>query len=74
MDKDYQQMFNILEEYLKDRVQDIDLTILEAVKQRKTAKVLALRNIYAVLYMLNLVLWYRGKRLRIIKRNLMRFL
>lgn len=38
MDKDYQQMFNILEEYLKDRVQDIDLTILEAVKQRKNGK------------------------------------
>lgn len=38
MDKDYQQMFNILEEYLKDRVQDIDLTILEAVEQRKSGK------------------------------------
>lgn len=38
MDKDYQQMFNILEEYLKDRVQDIELTILEAVKQRKNGK------------------------------------
>ena len=31
-------MFNILEEYLKDRVQDIDLTILEAVEQRKNGK------------------------------------
>lgn len=38
MDKDYQQMFNILEEYLIDRVQDIDLTILEAVEQRRSGK------------------------------------
>lgn len=38
MNKDYQQMFNILEEYLKNRVQDIDLTILEAVEQRKNGK------------------------------------
>lgn len=38
MDKDYQQMFNILEEYLIDKVQDIDLTILEAVEQRKNGK------------------------------------
>lgn len=38
MNKDYQQMFNILEEYLKNKVQDIDLTILEAVEQRKNGK------------------------------------
>ena len=31
-------MFNILDEYLKDKVQDIDLTILEAVEQRKNGK------------------------------------
>ena len=31
-------MFNILEEYLKDKVQDIDLTILEAVNARKNGK------------------------------------
>lgn len=38
MKKDYVQMFNILEKYLKDRVQDIDLTILEAVNARKNGK------------------------------------
>ncbi len=31
-------MFNILEEYLKDKVQGIDLTILEAVNARKNGK------------------------------------
>lgn len=36
--KDYVQMFNILDEYLKDKVQDIDVTILEAVKSRKDGK------------------------------------
>lgn len=35
---EYNKMFNILEEYLKDKVQDIDLTILEAVEQRKNGK------------------------------------
>lgn len=35
---EYNKMFNILEEYLKDRIQDIDLTILEAVEQRKNGK------------------------------------
>lgn len=38
MKKDYVQMFNILEKYLKDKVQDIDLTILEAVNARKNGK------------------------------------
>lgn len=38
MRKDYAQMFNILDEYLKDKVQDIDLTILEAVNARKNGK------------------------------------
>lgn len=38
MKKDYIQMFNILEEYLKDKVQGIDLTILEAVNARKNGK------------------------------------
>lgn len=37
--KDYIQMFNILEEYLKDIVQGIDLTILEAVNARKNDKI-----------------------------------
>lgn len=36
--KDYTKMFNILEEYLKDKVQDIDLTILKAVERRKNGK------------------------------------
>lgn len=31
-------MFNILDEYLKDKVQDIDLTILEAVSARNNGK------------------------------------
>lgn len=36
--QDYNKIFNILEEYLTDRVQEIDLTILEAVEQRKNGK------------------------------------
>lgn len=36
--KDYAKMFNILEEYLKDKVQGLDLTILEAVNARKNGK------------------------------------
>ncbi len=39
MEKDYKQMFNILDEYLKNKVPDIDLTILEAVNNRKNGKV-----------------------------------
>lgn len=39
MEKDYKQMFNILDEYLKDKVQDIDLTILEVVNARNNGKV-----------------------------------
>lgn len=38
MKKDYVQMFNILEGYLKDKVQDIDITILETVNARKNGK------------------------------------
>ena len=38
MKKDYAQMFNIIDEYLKDKVQGIDLTILEAVNARKNGK------------------------------------
>lgn len=38
MKKDYIQMFNILEKYLKNEVQNIDLTILEAVNARKNGK------------------------------------
>ena len=36
--KDYTKMFNILEEYLKYKAQDIDLTILNAVEQRNNGK------------------------------------
>ena len=39
MGKDYKKMFSILENYLKDKVQDIDLTILEAVSARNNGKV-----------------------------------
>lgn len=39
MGKDYKKMFSILEDYLRDKVQDIDLTILEAVKARNSGKV-----------------------------------
>lgn len=35
---DYIKMFNILEDYLKDKISDIDLTILEAVEARKNGK------------------------------------
>lgn len=39
MGKDYKKMFSILDNYLKDKVQeDIDLTILEAVNARKNGK------------------------------------
>ena len=38
MNNDFVQMFNILDEYLKDKVQDIDLTILESVNARKNGK------------------------------------
>ncbi|OLA74606.1 MAG: hypothetical protein BHW62_02975 [Acinetobacter sp. CAG:196_36_41] len=38
MNNDFVQMFNILDEYLKDKVQEIDLTILEAVNARKNGK------------------------------------
>ena len=39
MEKDYKKMFSILGNYLKDKVQDIDLTILEAVNDRNNGKV-----------------------------------
>lgn len=38
MKKDYVQIFKLLDEYLKDKVQDIDLTILDAVNARKNGK------------------------------------
>lgn len=44
MEKDYKQLFNILDEYLKDRVQDIDSTILEAVKARQSGKVFSFKE------------------------------
>lgn len=44
MDKDYFKMFNILDEYLKDKVPDIDLTILEAVNNRKNGKIFTFKE------------------------------
>lgn len=38
MGKDYKKLFSILEDYLRDKVQDIDLTILEAVTARNNGK------------------------------------
>ena len=38
MGKDYKKMFSILDNYLKDKVQDIDMSILEAVNARKNCK------------------------------------
>lgn len=61
MKKDYTQMFNILDEYLKDKVQGIDLTILEAVNARKNGKIfsfeehLKLLNFYLINYKLELI-------------------
>lgn len=71
MEKDYKQMFNILDEYLKDKVQDIDLTILEAVSARNNGKSFSFEEhlkgfIYAQLSAL--VSW---KRLKITKQSLM---
>ena len=37
-------MFNILDEYLKDKVPDIDLTILEAVNNRKNGKIFTFKE------------------------------
>ena len=64
MEKDYCKMFNILNEYLKDKVQDIDLTILEAVSDRNNGKVFSFKEhlkgfIYAQLSAL--VSWKRIK-------------
>ncbi len=42
MDKNYQEMFNILEMYLKNKVHDVDSTILQAVKERKNGKIFTL--------------------------------
>jgi len=39
VEKDYKKMFDILDECLKDKVPDIDLTILEAVGKRKNGKI-----------------------------------
>lgn len=44
MEKDYKQMFNILDEYLKDKVQDIDLTILKVVSARNNGKVFSFKE------------------------------
>ena len=62
--KDYRQMFKILDEYLKDKVPDIDLTILEAVNSRNNGKVFNFKEhlkgfIYAQLSAL--VSWKRIK-------------
>ncbi len=52
MEKDYEKMFSILDNYLKDRVPDIDISILEAVEERMV-KFLVSRNILKDLFMLN---------------------
>lgn len=64
MEKDYKKMFSILDNYLKDRVQDIDISILEAVEARKNGKVFSFKEhlkgfIYAQLSAL--VSWKRIK-------------
>lgn len=64
MEKDHKQIFNILDEYLKDKVPDIDLTILEAVNNRKSGKIFTFKEhlkgfIYAQLSAL--VSWKRIK-------------
>ena len=64
MEKDYKKMFLILDNYLKDRVQDIDISILEAVEARKNGKVFSFKEhlkgfIYAQLSAL--VSWKRIK-------------
>ena len=43
MGKDYKKMFSILDNYLKDKVQDIDMSILEAVEARKNGKVFSFK-------------------------------
>ena len=64
MEKDYKKMFSILDNYLKDKVQDIDMSILEAVEARKNGKVFSFEEhlkgfIYAQLSAL--VSWKRIK-------------
>ncbi len=64
MEKDYKKMFSILDNYLKDKVQDIDMSILEAVEARKNGKVFSFKEhlkgfIYAQLSAL--VSWKRIK-------------
>lgn len=64
MGKDYKKMFSILDNYLKDKVQDIDISILEAVEARKNGKVFSFKEhlkgfIYAQLSAL--VSWKRIK-------------
>ena len=44
MGKDYKKMFSILDNYLKDKVQDIDVSILEAVEARKNGKVFSFKE------------------------------
>ncbi len=53
--QDYNKMFNVLEEYLKDKVQDIDLTILEAVNARKNGKSFSFEEHLKGFFMHNLV-------------------
>ncbi len=64
MEKDYKKMFSILDNYLKDKVQNIDMSILEAVEARKNGKVFSFEEhlkgfIYAQLSAL--VSWKRIK-------------
>lgn len=44
MKKDYKKMFDILEEYLKYKVDDIDTTILQALENRKNGKLFTFRE------------------------------
>ncbi len=39
MTKDYRKLFNTLDKYLKDKVEDIDNTILQALEDRKNGKI-----------------------------------
>ena len=65
MNKDYSKMFNILDKYLKDKVEDIDNTILSAFEHRKNGKIFTFKEhlrgfIYAQLSAL--VSWKKIKR------------
>ena len=65
LNNDYSKMFNILDKYLKDKVEDIDNTILSAFEYRKNGKIFTFKEhlrgfIYAQLSAL--VSWKKIKR------------